>query len=342
MIHSRTRHLLILCFCLMAGSLLAEEPCLHIRVAKVKSILAISSSPVGRHLLFYGPTEEAEGELIGGNVFRLRLSKSGSDVSQFAVPSASNPAAPVWKRDGSSAYFETDRGIYQLKSADGLPYMLLKEPSVGLALSSDDHLVAFWRIEKGADTLVVYDLQKGKVTRTWRVPDHFESDKSGWDLAFAPNSRILYARTYDKTSRTPLKSFDIASGKVETVSSNSYAVAAGSKAVYFIAVSDTGRSLRKIIPATNQSRIVATEFGYDTLSSAGKLGWLAAQDYRTRETVIVDTATDAIKSIGKRESVAVLPDGRLLSAIGSQITVGDTSCKSELRTEKSDLGNWGT
>jgi len=63
------------------------------------------------------------------------------------------------------------------------PELLWKGPSEGLAISPDGLLLAFWRVEKGADTLVLYDLKKKSEARTWRLPDRFESDKSGWDLA---------------------------------------------------------------------------------------------------------------------------------------------------------------
>ncbi len=174
-------------------------------------------------MLFYGSAEDAEGELVTGNLFRLRLDGAESDVVQLKAPDASNPPAPVWQSDGSSAYFETDQGIYQLSSAGGSPELLWKGSSKGMAISPDGLLLGFWRVEKGADTLVLYDLKKKSEARAWRVPDRFESDKSGWDLAFAHDGHALYARTYDKTSSTPLKRFDITSGKVAVVSPDCYA-----------------------------------------------------------------------------------------------------------------------
>jgi hypothetical protein len=98
-------------------------------------------------------------------------------------------------------------------------------------------------------------------------------------------------------------------------------------AVYFIAVSGAARSLHKIDEATGRSRLVAKDFGYDSLATAGNPRWVVSRDYRTSETVILDTETDAIKSIGKHESAAVLSDDKLLVVSGQDITVGDTSCK---------------
>jgi len=228
----------------------------------------------------------------------------------------------VWQRDGGAAYFETDQGVYRLRSAGGLPDRLWKGASAGMAISPDGLLLAFWRVGQGADTLIVYELNKHSEGRTWKVQDRFDSDKSGWDLAFAPNNHALYARTYDETGSTPLKRFDLTSGNVEVVSPNSYAVADGKGAVYFIAVSGVERSLRKIVDSTNQSILVAKDYSYDSFSLGGNPRWIVSRDFRTSETVILDTETDTIKSIGKRESAAVLSDGRLLVVSGPDIAVG--------------------
>jgi hypothetical protein len=185
---------------------------------------------VGDNVLFYGSAEEAEGKFVTGTLFRLRLSVAENEITQLKAPDASNPPSPVWKQDGSFAYFETDQGIYQLRSSGGSPEMLWRGTSEGLALSPDGLLLAFWRVEKGADTLVQYDLKKKLEARTWRVPDLFESDKSGWDIAFERNGKALFARTYDQTSSIPLKRFDVRSGNVTVASPNSYAVAQGKEA----------------------------------------------------------------------------------------------------------------
>ena len=99
------------------------------------------------------------------------------------------------------------------------------------------------------------------------------------------------------------------------------------EAVYFIAVSGTVRSLHKIAATAALSSLVKKEFGYDSLLRGGKPRWLISQDYRTRQIVILDTETDATKSIGKHESATVMSDGKLLVVSGPKMTVGDPSCK---------------
>lgn len=334
---TRSASLTVLCLCSMVVAGVAGQQCRDVQVGNVKSIFAIAPSPVGSDVLFYGSAEEAEGEVVRGNLFRLRLGGAESEVVQLKAPDATNPPAPVWQSDARSAFFETDQGIYQLSSAGGPPELLWNGPSEGLAISPDGLLLAFWRVEKGADTLVLYNLKKKSETRTWQIPDRFDSDKSGWDLAFAHDGHTLYARTYDQTSSTPLKRFDISTGKVTVASPDCYAVAEGEGAVYFIAVSGTVRSLNKIAATTNHPSLAAKDFGYDSLSRGGNPRWLVSQDYHTKEMVVLDTETDAIKSIGKHDSAAVLSDGKLLVVSGAKITVGDPSCKPEEHAESLDL-----
>jgi hypothetical protein len=327
-----TRSAGLVVLCLMSMTAAAAQRCKSVKVAGVKSIFAIAPSPVGGSALFYASTEEAEGEVVTGNLFRLRLDGTESGAARLEAPSASNPSPPVWQPDGTSAYFETDQGIYRLGPVGGPPELLWKGSSAGLAISEDGDLLAFWRVTKGADTLVLYDVKKKAEIRTWRLPDRFEGDKSGWDMAFAHGVHSLYARTYDETSRTPLKQFDLSGSKIAVVSPDCYAVAEGKGAVYFISALGTTRSLHKIVNVTARPSTVARDFGYDSLFVGGSPRWLVAQDYRTKETVVFDTEKDAIKSIGKRDAGAVLSDGRLLMVTGSQITVGDSSCSNELDT----------
>lgn len=325
---TRRLSLTVLCVVLMLATSLTGQQCRSVHVANIKSIFSIAASPAGAEVLFYGSAEEAEGEILTGNLFRLRLDGTDNGALRLKAPDASNPLAPVWQPDGSSAYFQTDRGIYQLSSADGEPQPLWRGPSAGLAVSPDGLLLAFWRVEKGADTLVLYDVKKKSEARTWPVPDRFESDKTGWDLAFAYDGHALYARTYDEPSSTPLKRFDIGSGKVEVVTPDCYSVVESKKAVYFIAATHNVRSLHKVASGA-RSILVAKDYGYDSLSRGGNSRWLISQDYRSKEMAVLDTETNSIKKIGKHESAVVLSDGRLLLVKGGDITVGDVSCTSK-------------
>jgi hypothetical protein len=332
---TRGLNLSVFCLSLIVAAGATDQQCKSVHVANVKSIFAIAPSPVGKNVLFYGSADEAEGEIVTGNLFKLRLDGTEGNAVQLKAPVASNPSAPVWQPDGNSAYFETDEGIYELSSASKAPGLLWKGPSDGLAISPDGVLLAFWRVEKGTDTLVLYDLKKKTEARTWQVPDRFESDKSGWDMAFAHDGRALYARTYDQASSAPLKRFDLDSGNVTIVNPNSYAVAEGKDGVYFIAASGEARSLHKIAGGIHSS-LVFRDFGYDSLSSSGNQRWLVSQDYRTKKMALLDTETDAIKAIGKHESATVLSDGELLFVKGGEITVGDSSCKADMHTEAVD------
>ncbi len=315
------------------------KPCTTTSLPETKSIFSISPSPEGKDILLYGSREEAEGEIVTGRLFHLHLGGKEEKISRLQVPEASNPPPPVWQADASTAYFQTDQGIYKLDLPSGLAELMLDGPSEGLTISSDGLLLAFWRVGKGSDTLVLYDLKKKAETRTWRIPDRFESEKSGWDLAFAHDGHILYARTYDQAGTTPLRAFNTSNGKVAIVHTNCYAAAEAGNAVYFIGVSGAERSLRKIAGTRNLSSVVAKNFEYDSLSRGGSLRWLVSQNYRTKEVVILDSHTDAIRKIGKHESAAALSDGTLLLIRGNEITINGPSCEDGVRQRSGGLGD---
>jgi hypothetical protein len=210
-----------------------------------------------------------------------------------------------------------------MDSVGGYIELLWKGPSEGIAISTDGLSLAFWRAGSGIDTLILYNLKSKSEMRTWRIPDRYESDKSGWDLAFGPDGHTLYARTYDEPSRTPLKRVDISSGKITVVSPDCYAVAEAREAVYFIKASDTSRSLYRIATPAARSNLVAKRFGYDSLSRGGNPRWLVAQDYRTKEIAVVDTESETVKAVGRFDSAAVLSDGKMLMVSGPEMTVGN-------------------
>ncbi len=211
--------------------------------------------------------------------------------------------------------------------------MLWKGAAAGLAISPDGLRLAFWQVEHGSDTLVLYDIRKKSQVRSWRVHDLFESDKGAWDIAFSHDGNALYARTYDEASRTPLKRFDISSDNPTIVIKNSYALAEGKGAVYSISVSGTDRSLYKIVDGVHSS-LVARDFAYDSLVRGGTTQWLVSQNYRTKEITVVDTSTDTSRSIGKHDVATVLSDGKLLFVKRGEITFGDDpSCETDSRAK---------
>jgi hypothetical protein len=324
----------LICFSLMTlAATAAGQQCKNIGVANVKSIFAIAPSPEGSDVLFYGSSEEAEGEFVTGGLFRLRSDGTQSRVERLKAPDASNPPPPVWQHDGSCAYFVTDDGIYQLTAASGMLALVWKGPAEGLAISPNGFLLAFWRVEKGSNVLIVYDLNKKTEVRHWKVANRFEGDESGWDLAFAPDGQALYARAYDQANRSPIERFEVSTGRVTDVSPNAYAVAQAKEAVYFIAVSGAARSLQKIA-ASSRPILVTDHFDYDSLTVSGKLNSLVLQNYRTRQMAVLDTRTDAVRPLGTHESATVLADGKLLFAHGGRIEIGDSSCEALRRRHK--------
>ena len=193
----------------------------------------------------------------------------------------------------------------------------------GLAISPDGRRLAFWGWNDRNADLIVWDLHKNSLVRSWQTPIQYGSEKFAWDLAFAPNGNSLYARTYDEESVRPLKRFEIGSGEITVASPDSDGLAAGKDAVYFIAVSDERSSLRKIPGGQGEVALVAEDFRYNTLSAGGNARWIAAQNYKSGEMIVLDTQTDTVKPVGKHSSVAVLSDGSLVLVDGAKITVAD-------------------
>ncbi len=100
----RTLCFAILTVCWTVPTLTAQQ-CTHVSVGGVRSIFALAPSPAGSNLLFYGSSEKAEGELVTGNLLKLRLKEGMSDIVRVKAPDASNPPSPVWQPDGLYAYF---------------------------------------------------------------------------------------------------------------------------------------------------------------------------------------------------------------------------------------------
>jgi hypothetical protein len=317
----------IFCLSLVAVDGPARQPCRSVRVAGVKSIFAMAPSPVGSTVLFYGSTERAEGEYVRGALFRLQLDATDGGVLRLNAPLATNPTAAVWRPDGSAAYFEADQGVYRLNAGTETPELLWKGTAAGLAISPNGALLAFWRLESGAFTLVVFDVKRRSEVRTWRLETRFGSDTGPFDLAFSPDGSGLYARTYDQRGSTPLKRFDIASGAETVVSPDCHALAAGKAAVYFVAATGGAGNLYKI-GAGGRSSVIAAGFSSHHLVRGGNPRWLLSQDYRTKDIAGFDTQTDTIDRLGKHEEVGVLADGRFLLVNGAEITVGGLPCLS--------------
>ena len=193
MIRSSDLVLGFFCVGMLAVGGSAGQVCRSIRVAGVKSIFAMAPSPVGTTVLFYGSTERAEGEYLRGALFRLQLDTREGRVSRVNAPLATDPAAAVWQPDGSAAYFEADQGVYQLASGADTPALLSKGTTAGLAISSNGALLAFWRLDQDAYSLVVLDVKRRAEVRTWPLETRFGADVGSFDLAFAPDGSALYS-----------------------------------------------------------------------------------------------------------------------------------------------------
>ena len=267
----------------------AIQPGRLIHVPNIKGIFSITVSPVGSEVLFYGSRDELEGEILSGSLFRLNLNSQKFSVVHINATQASNPTTPVWQADGSAAFFQCDDGIYKLYSNNIIPKLIWRGIAEGMAISKNEKFLAFWKIEDSISTLIVLDIKNKKEIRSWRLPLRFESDKIGWNLAFSQDDQILYARTFDEASKTPLKSFNITNAKIEIIEPNCLAVSQNNKATYYIAELKHNRILKKIIPYDTDSKLIINQFNFDCLVGGENSRWITAKKYSSKETVIIDS-----------------------------------------------------
>ena len=307
-----------------------SQTCSTTRIADVKSILSASASPTGQNILFYGSKEEADGEVSLGYIFDFVLSGSGRGVFRLKVPAATNPAHPVWKDDGTAAYFDTDKGVYRFDPRNHHAALVWSGVVAGLAIAPMGGLLAFWRVGRGSETLIVFDPARRSEVQTWDVRDRFESDHSGWDLAFSPDGRSLYARTYDESHRTPLKRFDLKTRKIEIEDEDCAALAAGNGSVYYISNLESSKILYKIAGSDDRGSPVLKSLGYDTLFAGGNSRWIVMENLRSLRIGFLDTETDTIKAMEQQNIMTVLPDGRLMVGNGARISIGPASCVSSM------------
>lgn len=321
---NKSAAVLIVAFACLLVSGSTGEHCRIVQISGLQSIFAVAPSPTGEAVVFYGSPDETEGELLTGNLFRLELGRGNGKAVRVPAPPSSNPDLPVWRPDGSAVYFGTNEGIFRLGSAGEKPKLLWKGQSQGLAISSDGLLLGFWCLEKGTDTLVVYDLAKNSAVRRWRMTDRFEGDKAGWDLAFSQQDAAIYARTFDEASSTPLKRFDLKSGKISIVADDCYAVAPGQQGTYFIAVSASTKSLQKVEFMDSPPQLIMKNFKYDSLSKTGDRNWLVSENYRTNDVALINIENGEVRSVGKHDEATLLSTGKLLLVDKAKIIVGNS------------------
>jgi hypothetical protein len=325
----------ISCFSIIALSgfvlcaVLGADEAIH--VPKAKYIFSPAASPSGKFLAVSISERLPEGEVTSGFPTLLGMDHNPILVERLsASESQDTDTPPRWTSDSSRLFFITVTGIQSMSVETHKTSILRRGSFAGLSISSDDSKLAFWNLAPAQEhsyTLVVVDLASNTEVRSWSVPNNYEADQYGFEVAFAADNRSLFARTYDTEGRTPLKEFSLTSDRVTEISGNCSGLAYSKDAIYFIGSNDRGPSLRKIGRGDGQPKETASVFPYDDLMASGTQRWLVARELRTRKWALVDTINDRIQTVeGKCDSLTVLADGEILYFKKGDISTSVSVC----------------
>jgi len=299
-----------------------------------KYLFGLSASPAGRVVALY-VAKEGDGEYILGRPTLVWLGERGVIKTQILpVPeSLISSASPIWSADAKSVYFHADDGIYKVLLDSSIPRIrkIVSGITEGLVLSPDEKLLAYldWDRGKGRahnmTSLRAVDLNTGKRAREWTLPVRYEGDKGWFNVVFGPQNS-LYAKTYDEEATSPLKRFDLSTGKIETLCSDFIDMVMTSKGLYFTPTKGKVRLLR-ISPDGGQETLTAPgRYNSLTLSADGHS--MVGVVYETKTIYLIDVQTGSARMLAKGcEDAAVLADGTVVYSSGGKLLLNPDGCR---------------
>jgi hypothetical protein len=251
---------------------------------------------------------------------------SGSNAVDFSIP--------VWSPDSKHVYYEFDdersHGIYDFDLTTGKSTRLIGRPTVGLAISPDNTLLAFWDYSLG-DVLTVYSISNKEVFRRWEHQAHTASEFFLKEMAFAPDGKSLLVAT-SGARRWPLKEFNLETSEVRTVAEDTrFGPVLTANGVYFVEA-DAHREgaapqnrLMTLDRTGAQPELVTPNFPYASLQSAGDPRWIAASG--PQGTLLYDTQTRSGRTAGHDcLHAAMLSDGRAIYGISGALVEDAKVC----------------
>lgn len=285
-----------------------------------KLLFGLSSAGSGSTIMTFAATE-AEGEDVTGTprIVDLRSGKSMSFEKLETFPFDANVS---WIHDGQEAAFESVDGIYQISidNANPIPKRVVIGPTHGLAFSPSESKMAYWKMGKGTTSLVVREVSSGKVLHSWKLPLSYGSEPSGFELAFVGEDR-LYARTFDRPDATPLKEFDLLSGKVKPIISDCLALTGADGALYYLA----GEGAKGAIYRFDQgeaTRISAAP-SYTGIRATGKQ-WLILTG--TRMSGVLDLRTKQVTDQTRCDDVTMIEMNTAIYERGNYLSTDPAIC----------------
>lgn len=302
-------------------------------------ILDLVASPIKNELLVQSQStdgQDPEDDPYGGVLYFVNLAGAQPSAQEIVTGNnILNGSRPVWDPKGSVAYFAYDNGscapmmgssvcgIFTFDPQTGKVAQFLADATIGLAISPDGSLLAFWDFTLG-DKLTVLDLRTKTVIKSWGDQVHAAADSVLSDIAFMPDGKSLLANTYG-TKEIPLKQFDLLTGEVRTLSSYGRSPVTAKDALYFVqfgsASSESPRSeiLVKISPDNPEPRKVSEMLPGYGISAGGNRRWLVlAQSWSGVQ--IFDARSQSIQVTERNcSSAVVLADGKIIYAVRGQL-----------------------
>lgn len=151
-------------------------------------------------------------------------------------------------------------------------------------------------------------------------------------MAFAPDGKSVFALTYAGRG-TPLKQFDLKTGKVRTVSRDAHSLLAAADSVYFLQFDPLSpnsrhpRPLMKISSSNSEPEKVLEDFPYYPRSTSGNGRWIVANN-PGEGIAIYDTRDQSIRVPGKDcQSAAVMASGEVVYAVRGELTLDSAACR---------------
>ncbi len=323
-----------------------KEPIAHQVAATIpgaqRILMAVASPQVDE---IFGLAQTSK-DTYGGTYFVFQPGRPEKQVEEvMGGMNLTDPVAPVWSPDGTTAYFvfdtdnykrsrsAHDRGLCAWDRGGRKVTQILKDSIGGLAISADGTLAAFWDYTTG-NKLTVYNLETKQVVRAWAGQVHSEDDLVLLDLAFAPDGKSLLARLYDPSD--PVMQFDIASGKITRFAKDVQSFVTIGDSVYllqFVPVPATNpenpHKLTKWTMGSVEPVTVVEDFLYEELTGSDGNPWLVARRARNYSAglAIYDTKTGHIQTAGEScDTAIVTASGRVLYTFGGELVADAAVC----------------
>ena len=320
---SAVKSMLFLMIFVTCHSLAARADDYHYTISGGKVVVAMTTSPADSLVLVFSMNPGDSDEDASASPAIIDLDKG--KISRFAMESLASALNAVWKKDGEHVLVGTDNGIFEADAEriDESPKRIVASKSMthGIALSRSESRLAYWTWNDKSLQLVVRDAATSKIIRAWTLPLNYGSEPSGFEIAFEDENTV-YAYTFDTQWGTPLKRFDLATGKFQTIARDCIALASGATAIYYIENSKPAPVLKKI--SAGKVETLSSVTGYDGLRTSADGRWIAL--WGRGKSAILDTTSDDISAKSTCESMAMLSNGTPLYVKGAQISSNPAVC----------------